>query len=153
MKKLVLNIVLVVMGVFCTPLYFTGLGLVSHASEIIAHTPGAGTPERKAILDAVRKHLDIDYRFEVFHLKVHGKWAYFYGNSLLDDGPEKLEDDTIKALLVKQGDKGMPTSWRVVEIWTLLQYGTQEQEQLFIARLKDRQAKRKIPSDIFDEAW
>ena len=41
------------------------------------YTPKTGSSERKAILDTVRKELDTPNRFEVFHMKVKGNWAYF----------------------------------------------------------------------------
>jgi hypothetical protein len=44
-----------------------------------ATTPPQGSPERKAVLDAVRVRLQLKSQFKVYHLKLNGNWAYFHG--------------------------------------------------------------------------
>ena len=68
------------------------------------HMPPPGTPERTALLGAVRSALRLNpgaSRFNVFHLRRAGNWAYFEGNEVI-------------ALLVCRG-----SAWRVEVLWTL----------------------------------
>ena len=101
----------------------TSLALVwrtAHADKAAAtHTPPPGTPERIALLSAVRSALRLNTgasRFNVFHLRRAGNWAYFEGNEviLLDDHSWQETDLTVKALLVRRG-----SAWRVEVLWTL----------------------------------
>ncbi|MEW6125778.1 MAG: hypothetical protein AB1757_01835 [Acidobacteriota bacterium] len=91
------------------------------------YTPKAGTPERKAIMDALRapveKELGKQVVFKVDHLKLQGDWAFMRGvpqqpggkrmdyrgtayQQAIKDG---IFDDWICALLKKQNGK-----WRVI---------------------------------------
>ena len=51
-----------------------------------AYTPTAGTPERKAMLDAVRAALKTRSEFKVGHLRASGDWAYFEGRESIGSG-------------------------------------------------------------------
>ena len=92
----------------------------AHADKAAAtHTPPPGTPERIALLSAVRSALRLNpgaSRFNVFHLRRAGNWAYFEGNEvvLLDDHSWQETDLTVKALLAHSG-----SAWRVEVQWTL----------------------------------
>lgn len=114
-----------------------------------ATTPAQGSPERKAILDAVRAHLKLKSQFKVYHLKVNGNWAYFHGGEVVDAGDGELQetDLDVKALLQLK-TAGGKTSWVVAEIWTLptddkLSYKS------FVARARQRQKIANAPADIF----
>jgi hypothetical protein len=114
-----------------------------------ATTPAQGSPERKAVLDAVRTRLKLTSQFKVYHLKVKGNWAYFHGGEVADAGEGELQetDLDVKALL-EQKTIGGKTSWVVAEIWTLptddkLSYKT------FVARARQRQKTANVPADIF----
>jgi len=74
------------------------------------YTPKQGTPERKAILDAVRKRLDITSQFSVDHLKINGDWAYFRGNEVFIDGGERQETDLSVAVLLQRRTSSSKTS-------------------------------------------
>lgn len=94
-----------------------------------AHTPKTGSPERKALMDALRlpveKELGKKVIFKIDHLKVLEEWAFLRGTpqqpngkamdyrgtshqQAIDDG---IFDDGICALLKRQGDK-----------WTVITY-------------------------------
>lgn len=94
-------------------------------------TPKMGSPERKAILDAVRplaeRKIGHKVKFEVTHLKVSGGFAFMMGRPVRTDG-KRIDwtktiyaeaykagafDDGVMALLQK-GSKG----WKVLE-WAL----------------------------------
>ncbi|HEV2800541.1 MAG TPA: hypothetical protein VGW12_08595 [Pyrinomonadaceae bacterium] len=114
-----------------------------------ATTPAQGTPERKAVLDAVRARLKLKSQFKVYHLKLNGDWAYFHGGEVVDAGEGELQetDLDVKALLERKQSAGKST-WVVAEIWTLptddtLSYKT------FVERARRRQKTSNIPSDIF----
>ena len=114
-----------------------------------AVTPTQGTPERKAVLDAVRARLKLTSQFKVYHLKLNGNWAYFHGGEVVDAGEGELQetDLDVKALLERKTSGGK-TSWVVSEIWTLptddkLSYKS------FVTRTRQRQKASHVPADIF----
>jgi hypothetical protein len=114
------------------------------------YTPAAGTPERRALLDAVRKKLGIDSQFKVYHLSVNGDWAYFNGGEVVElEGEELQETDLGVSALLRRG-KGAAgrSSWTVVEMWTL---PTEEQlsHEEFVKRVFRRQKAENIPLSIF----
>src|SRR4028119_1664921 len=69
-----------------------------------AATPAQGSPERKAILDAVRVRLQLKSQFKVYHLKLKGNWAYFHGGEVVDAGEGELQETDLdaKALLERK---------------------------------------------------
>lgn len=93
-----------------------------------AYTPAAGTPERKAIMDALRVPVEADLRqkviFKVQHLRIVGQWALARVVPLRPDGGdinysktryrEDMEEGAFdgegEALLRRDGD-----GWRLLE--------------------------------------
>lgn len=75
-----------------------------------AYTPAPGSPERRAILAALRAKLyslhQLEASFEVRHLKVQGGWAWVQAQPRSADGSQRFED--VHALL-RKADSG----WRV----------------------------------------
>lgn len=115
----------------------------------VATTPAMGSPERKAVLDAVRARLKLKSQFKVYHLKLNGDWAYFHGGEVVDAGEGELQetDLDVKALLERK-QTGGKTAWVVAEMWTLptddkLSYKT------FVTRARQRQKASNVPADIF----
>jgi hypothetical protein len=114
-----------------------------------AYTPRPGSPERKAVLDAVRGHLGIKNQFEVLHLKINQGWAFFRGNALYFEQGEKLEVDSIMALL-KRAEKSGKRVWQVESIWSLEKDSDQPLEN-YLEMFRKRQRDDRIPADIFPE--
>jgi hypothetical protein len=114
------------------------------------YTPQKGTPERKAILDAVRARLKTGNQFEVDHLKVNQRWAYFRGNAVVFTEGEKVETDSVQALLERRNTNGKST-WIVSEIWNLEHGGTEDQFKQFVGRVAKRRKADGIPEKIFPE--
>lgn len=114
-----------------------------------ATTPAQGSPERKAVLDAVRVRLQSKSQFKVYHLKLKGNWAYFHGGEVVDAGEGELQetDLDVKALLERKQIGGKPL-WTVAEIWTL---PTDDKFSYkgFVARARRRQKLSGTPADIF----
>ena len=114
-----------------------------------ATTPAQGSPERKAILDAVRVRLQSKSQFKVYHLKLKGKWAYFHGGEVVDAGAGELQetDLDVKALLERKQIRGKPL-WTVAELWTL---PTDDKfpHKNFVARALRRRKLSGTPADIF----
>jgi hypothetical protein len=114
-----------------------------------ASTPAQGSPERKAVLDAVRVRLQLKSQFKVYHLKLKGNWAYFHGGEVVDAGEGELQetDLDVKALLERKQIDGKPL-WTVAEIWTL---PTDDKfpHKNFVARARRRQKLSGTPADIF----
>lgn len=114
-----------------------------------ATTPAQGSPERKAILDAVRVRLQLKSQFKVYHLKLKGNWAYFHGGEVVDAGEGELQetDLDVKALLERKQIGGKPL-WTVAELWTL---PTDDKfpYKNFAARSLRRRKLSNVPADIF----
>src|SRR6185436_20448326 len=95
------------------------------ASAQSAHTPEKGSPERKAILDALRVPVERDLKqkivFVADHFKVQGSWAFVGGRPTTPAGgrpnlkgtawedAEDMFDDNFFGLLRKRNGK-----WAVV---------------------------------------
>ncbi|HVG30022.1 MAG TPA: hypothetical protein VM864_10015 [Pyrinomonadaceae bacterium] len=125
-----------------------GGAIVVWQGEGRATAPAQGSAERKAVLDGVRARLKIKSQFKVYHLKVSGDWAYFFGGEVVAaDGELQETDLTVKALLARKGAAGKAT-WAVAEIWTLPDEERQPFEK-FSARVRARQKAENIPADIF----
>lgn len=114
-----------------------------------ATTPAQGSPERKAVLDAVRTRLKLTSQFKVYHLKLNGNWAYFHGGEVVDAGAGELQetDLDVKALLERKTTGGK-TSWVVAEIWTL-PTDDKSSYKNFVTRTRQRQKAANVPADIF----
>ncbi|HZG52112.1 MAG TPA: hypothetical protein VEZ40_08245 [Pyrinomonadaceae bacterium] len=114
-----------------------------------ATTPSKGSPERKAILDAVRVRLQLKSQFKVYHLKLKGNWAYFHGGEVVEAGGGELQetDHDVKALLERKQIGGKPL-WTVAELWTL---PTEDKfpHNNFVARTRRRLKLSNTPADIF----
>lgn len=114
-----------------------------------ATTPAQGTPERKAMLDAVRVRLMLKSQFKVYHLKLNGNWAYFHGGEVVDAGAGELQetDLDVKALLERKQIGGKPL-WVVAELWTL-PTDDKFSYKNFVMRTRRRQKLSRVPADIF----
>ena len=110
-----------------------------------AYTPKAGSAERKALLDAVRKRLRMESQFKVGHLMTDGRWAFFRGGEVVPTGEGELQetDLSVAALLERRTVAGR-AAWAVVEIWTL---PTDEKQSYssFVGRVRQRGG---VPSSI-----
>jgi hypothetical protein len=73
------------------------------------HTPGKGSAERKAILDALRAKMNADLIFVVVTLRVHSGWAWVRVKPQSPDGKSHYED--VWALLREHDG-----SWQVAEL-------------------------------------
>jgi hypothetical protein len=109
----------------CIAFFVFLLALAITASAQSVYTPDKGSPERKAILDALRVPVERDLKqkivFVTDDLKVQGTWAFVSGRPTKPDGgapnlantawadAEDLFDNNFFGLLRKSGGK-----WRVV---------------------------------------
>lgn len=101
----------------------TTIVLLLSAMALLAkpHTPAPGTPERKAICDAMREHVLSQYKkplataflFKIEFLRVDGDYAGFEGFPVLTDGsplPDGALGDQVFTTFLKQTNG----TWRVV---------------------------------------
>ena len=114
-------------------------------------TPAAGSPERAAILDALRTRLKTKSRFKVDHMRLAGEWAFVRATEIVElDGNERQETDlTVAALLEKP--KGSTTGWwRIADYWTLPE---NEERPLadFTRRVKQRVAAERLPAALLPD--
>ena len=109
---------------------FFSFSVCAHAFAQSAHTPAAGSEERKAIMDALRvpaeKDLGRKVIFRVDHLRVAGNWAFARVVPLLPGGGEidysrtkyrtQMEEGAFDAeaecLLRREGDGWKVLEWR-----------------------------------------
>lgn len=131
-------------------LFLSFIPYVMQSADPQVYTPEKGSPERKAILDAVRQKLKISNQFEVQHLKADQRWAFFTGNALVIIDGEKVETDSIQALLEKRTIGGKH-SWVVVELWNLEQSGTEAGAKRFAERVRQRQKAERIEKAILPD--
>jgi hypothetical protein len=114
----------------------------SSSSEL--HTPPDGSPERKAILDAVSAELKRNDNFDnavfddVESLKVHQGWAYIVTDV---DDTEGAPYGLVEALLQEQNGR-----WKVSEVFDAPGGGVKEERE---ARAKFRARYVDAPDDIF----
>ena len=112
-----------------------------------AATPPRDSPERRDLLDAVRKRAKLSNasRLKVHHLRVAGQWAYFVGNEVAHvERSEWQETDlSIEALL----ERDMP-GWRVAEYWSLPTEDRYSRRD-FERRVSIRRGRDGIPASIF----
>ena len=114
-------------------------------------TPGAGSPERAAILDALRTRLKTKSRFKVDHIRLAGEWAFVRATEVVElDGNEQQETDlTVAALLEKP--KGSTTGWwRIADYWTLPENDERPLAD-FTRRVKQRIAAERLPNALLPE--
>ena len=145
-----LALVLVALS-FCVVVSPSGAQATGQGAGGAATTPAQGSPERKALLDAVRARLKIKSQFKVNHLKAGDAWAYFDGGEVVDAGGGEWQetDLSVRALLARKKTAAGKSAWAVVEIWTLPTDG-QLSAEAFRARLqRRRRGAGQIPAGIF----
>lgn len=116
--KLTLSLVLLAFG-----------SLATSAQQV--HTPEKGSPERKAILDALRVPVERELKqpivFAAEHFNVQGNWAFIDGRSQTPDGKEPnfritkyadaikygAFDNNFFALLKRTGKTWHVTTWAI----------------------------------------
>ena len=114
-------------------------------------TPGPGSPERTAILDALRKRLKTTSRFKIDHIRIASSWAFVRATEVveLEKGELQETDFTVSALL--ELPKGSTTGWwRIADMWTLP--GEREQPLAeFTRRVRSRQRAERLPNALFPD--
>jgi len=113
--------------------------------------PAAGSPERAAILDALRTRLKTKSRFRVDHIRMSGEWAFVRATEVVElDGNEEQETDlTVAALLEKP--KGSTTGWwRIADYWTLPDNDAKPLPE-FTQRVKQRISAERLPKTLLPE--
>ena len=118
------------------------------AASVSATTPQRDSPERRALIDAVRERAGLGAdrsRLRVQHLKVGGRWAYFAGNEVVRVGHDEWQetDLSIEALLERSA-----SGWRVAEYWSL-PTETRLSRREFALRVDHRREQQRIPAAIF----
>ena len=113
--------------------------------------PAAGSPERAAILDALRTRLKTKSKFRVDHLRIAGPWAFVRATEVVElEGDEEQEtDQTVAALLEKP--RGSTTGWwRIADYWTLPENDARPLAD-FVRRVKQRIAAERLPAVLLPE--
>jgi len=114
-------------------------------------TPRPGSPERAAILDALRTRLKSKSRFKVDHIRIAGEWAFLRATETVQiEGDEQQETDlTVVALLEKP--KASATGWwRIADMWTLPDNDARPLAD-FTRRVKQRIAAERLPAALLPD--
>lgn len=112
------------------------------------YTPAAGTPERKAILNALRQHLHASPAFKVAFVAISGTHAFVRAGEVVRDGGALQETDLfIEALLVKHANAGR-ARWTVLALWNLSAQPTGEEHRAFLIRVHRIVQDKKLPATL-----
>lgn len=121
---------------------FTGCETTSPTTSGV-HTPAAGSPERKAIVDATKAALAKQGKpgvmVQVPYLKVHNGWAWIQVNPRSADGSQNYES---QSGLLREKAKA----------WTLLEWMPSEEgtdTKAYFTKLKAKYPS--APADIFPQ--
>ena len=117
-------------------------------------TPATGSPERAAILDALRTRLKTKSRFKVDHIRISGEWAFVRATEIVQlDGSEQQETDLSVAALLER-PKGSTTGWwRIADYWTLPDNDARPLGE-FTRRVQQRIAAERLPRALVpDDLW
>ncbi len=123
-------------------------------AQAAPHTPEPGSPERKAICDAVRarvlanavKKLPKPIVFKIDFLRVEGGFAWFEGTPRQQDGsyvPDGYIADVDYIMVLKQG----PGGWKLVRDLSRGDVPGEEEGPELRKQLKD------VPSGIIPDLW
>ena len=114
-------------------------------------TPAAGSPERSAILDALRTRLKTKSRFKVDHLKLAGDWAFVRATEIVQlEGNEEQETDLTVAALLERPRGSTTGWWRIADIWTLPDNDAKPLSD-FSRRVRQRIAAERLPVALLPE--
>lgn len=110
-------------------------------------TPSAGTPTRRAVLDAIRRRLGIRVTFKVAHLAVaaspRSSVAFVRAGEIVRDGASWQETDLfVEALLERPANS---RRWRVVAWWNLAESPDGDAHRSFLRQVHDTVRARGIP--------
>jgi hypothetical protein len=125
------------------------------ASEAPLHdtvvTPPPGSPERSAILDALRTRLKTGSRFKVDHIRIAGSWAFVRATEIVRlDGNEEQETDLTVAALLEKPARSSTGWWRIADIWTLPDNEAHPFAD-FSRRVRQRIAAERLPVALLPE--
>ena len=120
------------------------------------HTPKPGSPERKAICDAMRIYITKDkpplhkpILFKVEFLRVEGDYAGFKGFPVFKDGSEVmgkyLPDIVYTTILKRQG-----ADWRIISDLSRSDVPPEAEEE--IASIQ-RSVPSEVPGEVLPEMW
>ena len=109
--------------------------------------PAAGTPDRKAVLDAVRRHLTTKAVFKVGHFAVSGSYAFLRAGEVVQDGENLQETDLfVEALLVRSNGR-----WRIVHLWNMVDEGEKSFHDAFMAKVQGVMRAKSLPVAILPD--
>jgi hypothetical protein len=116
--------------------------------DIPVSTPGPGSPERAAILDAVRRRVKPSGKFRVDHIRMAGGWAFVRATEVFPlDGGELQETDLTVAALLELPAGSTTGWWRIADYWTLP--GDQDRPLAeFAKRVRDRLRAERLPAAL-----
>lgn len=130
------------------------IGLVVGSLQGAPATPAPGSPERKAICDAVRHHLaasrgpSVENRlFKIDVLRVDGEFAYFEGFFAHPDGTPSgvgTADDIVFNIFLKR----IAETWRVIQDLSRTDVPSESEQETI-----RRDFPREIPTSIIPSFW
>jgi hypothetical protein len=114
-------------------------------------TPGPGSPERTAILDALRMRLKTTSRFKVDHIRTAGEWAFIRATETVQlEGDEQQETDLTVAALLEKPKASTTGWWRIADMWTLPENDTKPLAD-FARRVRQRVTAERLPTALLPD--
>jgi hypothetical protein len=126
-----------------------------HPRDKAAHdpvvTPGPGSPERAAILDALRMRLKTKSRFRVDHIRTAGEWAFVRATETVQlEGDEQQETDLTVAALLEKPQASTTGWWRIADMWTLPENDAKPLAD-FTRRVRQRVTAERLPMALLPD--
>ncbi|MBC7895483.1 MAG: hypothetical protein H7066_08720 [Cytophagaceae bacterium] len=110
--------------------------------------PAAGTPVRRAVLDAVRRHLRSSATFKVAHFAVSGRYAFLRAGEVVQDDENLQETDLFVETFLERRSDGR---WRVVHLWNLVDEGEKALHDAFLERVQRAMRTQALPMTMLPE--
>jgi type II secretory pathway pseudopilin PulG len=129
----------------------TAVPLSESQVDAMVATPGPGSPERAAILDALRQRLKSKSRFRVDHIRTAAGWAFVRATEVVTlDGNEEQETDLTVAALLELPSGSTTGWWRIADYWTLPENDRKPHAD-FTRRVRQRITAERLPPALLPD--
>jgi hypothetical protein len=123
----------------------------ANESTIPVTTPGVGSTQRTAIMDAVRQRLNSKSRFKVDHIRVAGTWAFVRATEVVPLANDELQETDLTVAALLELPAGSTTGWwRVADYWTLPDNDTRPLAD-FVRTVRARLRAERLPAALLPD--
>ena len=119
--------------------------------EPIVSVPGRDSPERNAIVNALRQWLQSPSSFRIDHIRIARRWAFVRATEVVAlEGGERQETDLTVAALLENPSGKPATQWRIVDLW-MLPDETERPLEAFVRRVRARLQAERLPHALLPD--